>query len=270
LRGFDLVINTAIVQVPEINEKRRLGYEVNVLGTQNICRVVDSTPSIKGLLHAGSWHVFGERDIRGVLDENFGFHPEKIEERARLYALCKIAQESVIRITDQMSPKLYGIIRLGTVLGEGMPKLTAANLFVESALKREPMTPYRHTQHRPMLYVDINDVCKGFELFAKKILRNELAKGEATHIVNLVSPPPITIIGLARIVRAKFISVSNGEYHPRISVVDKGIEPLYAAEDSRRFRVDASNVYRLLRLKRLTTPSESIERIVRNRLAKKQ
>ena len=40
LRGVDLVIHSAIIQIPRINEEKRLGYEVNFVGTQNICEAV--------------------------------------------------------------------------------------------------------------------------------------------------------------------------------------------------------------------------------------
>ena len=94
LENTDLVIHAAIVQIPLINEEKRLGYEVNVLGTQNVCRVVDENPSIKGMILAGSWHLFGERGLEGVIDEGFGFRPDRVEDRARLYAFSKIAQET--------------------------------------------------------------------------------------------------------------------------------------------------------------------------------
>ena len=41
LDDVELVLHTAIVQIPQINEQKRLGYEVNLLGTQNVCRIVD-------------------------------------------------------------------------------------------------------------------------------------------------------------------------------------------------------------------------------------
>ena len=65
----------------------------------------------------GTWHTIGERDLRGTVDEEFGFRPDKVEKRARLYALSKIAQESIVRYFDEMSEKVFGIIRLGTALG---------------------------------------------------------------------------------------------------------------------------------------------------------
>lgn len=107
LRDVELVIHTAIVQIPLINVEKRLGYEVNMLGTQNLCEAVNRIRSIKGLLLAGSWHVVGERELMGVIDEEFGFRPDKVEDRARLYALCKVGQETIVRVYDEMSEKIY-------------------------------------------------------------------------------------------------------------------------------------------------------------------
>jgi UDP-glucose 4-epimerase len=266
LQGFDLVVNTAIVQIPAINENRRLGYEVNVLGTQNICDAVERIGSIKGLIHASSWHVFGERNIRGLLDEKFGYCPDKVEDRAKLYALCKISQETIVRITSAMSSKSYGIIRLGTILGDGMPPGTAANIFIDNALKGVPMTPFRHTLHRPMLYVDLGDVCRAFESLALQILGNDPMSREEPAIVNLVCPPPLTIIELARIVQKKVIRLTHGTKKPKVQIVDKGIRPIYTSRDKRLFAVDISRARRLLGNGRLTTPSQSIEMMLSKRM----
>lgn len=181
-KGVNLVIHAAIIQIPRINEAKRLGYEVNVIGTQNVCRAVDSLPNIKGLILTGSWHTIGERELSGVIDETFGFRPDKVEDRARLYALSKIAQESIVRFYDEMSDKVCGIIRMGTVLGEGMPEKTAANIFIERGLRGESITPYKHSMYRPMLYVDINDICKAFEIYAKKFLNQDVKKGLTVYL----------------------------------------------------------------------------------------
>jgi nucleoside-diphosphate-sugar epimerase len=265
LGGMDLVINTAVVQIPNINENKRLGFEVNVLGVQNICEAVESIGSLKGLIHTGSWHVFGESGLTGRLNESFGYHPDNIEERARFYALTKIAQESIIRIVGGMSDKSYNIFRLGTVLGDGMPSQTAANLFIESALKGEPITPYRHTQHRQMLYVDVLDVCRVVEKTVERVFKDELRKGGL--IVNLFSPPPITIIELAKIVQSKSIKLSKGKIRPKIEVVDKGSKPLYHSRDTELVTVDASKFRELLGA-RLTDPRSTIERLLANRMMK--
>jgi len=49
--------------------------------------------------------------------------------------LAKIAQESIVRFYDEMSEKVFGIVRMGTVLGEGMPEKTAANIFITNGLR---------------------------------------------------------------------------------------------------------------------------------------
>lgn len=69
---------------------------------------------------------------------------------------------ALVRLYDEMSDKIFGVIRMGTVLGEGMPKKSAANIFIDRGLKGETITPYRHSMHRPMLYVAL-------EMYAKPL-----------------------------------------------------------------------------------------------------
>lgn len=269
LKDVDLVIHTAIVQIPLINEQKRLGYEVNVIGTQNICRAVEENPRIKGMILSGSWHTIGERDLKGVIDEEFGFRPDKVEDRARLYALSKIAQESIIRFFDEISEKTYGIIRMGTVLGEGMPEKTAANIFIENGLAGKPLTPYKHSMYRPMLYVNINDVCIAYENLANKILNDEISRecNSLDHIINVLYPEPITILELAEIVRNVIIKVSDGKLKPQIKIVDKGIPLLFSVDDKTLIKVDVGKSSKVLGINRLISPKESIENIICHKLS---
>ena len=271
LCDVDLVIHTAIVQIPQINEQKRLGYEVNVIGTQNVCKVVDESPRIKGMILASSWHTIGESELEGVIDEEFGFRPDKVEDRARLYALSKIAQESIVRFYDEMSQKIFGIIRMGTVLGDGMPEKTAANIFIERALKGESITPYKHSMYRPMLYVDIKDVCRALEKFAAKILNGEIEKGSNSllHIINLYYPSPITIFELAQIVQKTVMKLTNNTIQPKIEIIDTGQKPLFREDSKLRIKVSIKKAIDFLGLNRLKSPEESIEEIIRIRLRMK-
>lgn len=268
LRNVEVVIHTAIIQIPAINEMKRIGYEVNVLGTQNICKVTEEDPSIKGMILAGSWHLFGERGLKGVIDEGFGFRPDKVEDRARLYALSKIAQETIVRLHDEMSEKIYGLIRMGTVLGEGMPEKTAANLFITKGLKGEPLTPYKHSMYRPMLYVDINDVCNAFEAYAKRILNNEIQKegGSLAHVVNLCYPEPVTILELANLVRDLITKHSRGKTSSKVKIVDTGQPSSFTVKDKELIKVDINKATSFFRLKKLTSPKESVEKIIKRRI----
>ena len=268
LEDVDLVVHTAIVQIPRINEERRLGYEVNVLGTQNVCEAVYRSPCARGLVLTGSWHVFGESGLEGVLDEGFGYRPDRVEDRARLYALSKVIQEAIVRYYDEMSDKVFGVVRLGTVLGEGMPKGTAASIFIEKGLRGEPITPFKHSMYRPMLYVDVNDAVKAFKVYVKKVLDGEVSKsGSSLHrVLNLMYPEPVTVLELAEIVRDVIAELTGGAVVPRIEVVDQGLPSLFAPDAKRRFKVDVSKTLSFLGLDRLTSPRESIERIVRWKL----
>jgi len=268
LKDVDLVIHTAIVQIPLINEKKRLGYEVNIVGTQNVCEIVDENPNIRGMILASSWHTIGESGLEGVIDEEFGFRPDKVEERARLYALSKIAQESIVRFYDEMSEKIFGIIRMGTILGDGMPEKTAARIFIEKALKGETITPYKHSMYRPMLYVDLEDVCMAYEVFVKKILNNEIEKssGSLQHIVNVYYPNPITILELAELIQRTVKELTNNAIQPKIEIVDMGLPSLFREGDKNRIKVNIKKAMEFLGLDRLKSPEESIREIIKNRL----
>jgi len=272
LKDVILVIHMAIVQIPLINECKKLGYEVNIIGTQNVCKVVNENQRIKGMILAGTWHTIGEKELSGVVNEEFGFRPDKVEDRARLYALSKMAQEAIVRFYDEMSEKIYGIIRTGTVLGEGMPKKTAANIFIEQGLKGKAITPYKHSMHRPMLYVDINDLCKAYEIYARKILSEEIEKSEnsLTHIVNVYYPKPITIFELAEIVRNAFLKYTDGKVWPEIKIVDTGAPLLFMKRDKNLIKVDISKAKEFLGLKKLKSPREAIEEIVKLRLRQRE
>lgn len=267
LNGVGLVIHTAIVQIPLINENKSLGYEVNIIGTQNVCKAVEENPYVKGMILSGSWHTIGERELKGTIDEEFGFRPDKVEDRARLYALSKIAQESIVRFYDEISDKVYGIIRMGTVLGGGMPKETAANIFIEKGLKGEALTPYKHSMHRPMLYANIGDICRAFEAYTNGILNNEIEKGSNSlaHIVNVYYPEPITILELAKIVKESVIECTNRKIMPKIEIVDQGIPSMFKENDKNRIKVDTNKAEKLLGLKKLKSPRESIIEIIKLR-----
>jgi len=82
LREVDAVIHAAILQITLIDEQKKLGYELNLLGTHNVCKIVNETPSLKGIILTDMWHVFGERMLKGTIDEEFGFRPDKVVDRA--------------------------------------------------------------------------------------------------------------------------------------------------------------------------------------------
>jgi UDP-glucose 4-epimerase len=264
----EVVIHTAIIQIPAINEMKKQAYEVNVLGTHNVCEVVKETEGIRALILTGSWHVFGERDYKEIVDISFGYRPDKVEERARLYVISKMLQEGIVRFYATMvNEKTYTIIRLGTVLGENMPAKTAANLFITNGLQRLPLTPYKHTMYRPMLYLSIDDLCIVLQKYINKILNGELVGSDPNGgIYNLFYPKPITIIELAETVKEAIRKHTLGKIVPKIEIVDKNLPILFRPDEKYRLNVDISKTLNFFEIKRLKNPREAIFDIVRKKI----
>ena len=266
-QDLDVAITTAIIQIPLINEQKKLGYEVNFIGTQNVCQAVFSNERTKGLIGAGTWHTIGERNLTGIINEEFGFRPDMVEERAKLYALSKIAQESILRYYSSMSSKVFGVIRMGTVLGEGMPEKTAANIFIDRGLKGFSITPYKQSMYRPMLYVDIADICRAYQVYVEKILSAPIGNSSSlSTIINVYHPEPITIIDLAKIVQEQIASKTNGTVNPKIDVVDSGQPMMFNENDKTNIRVDISKAKQFLGWNNLISPRESLATIIDGRL----
>lgn len=259
-----VVVHTAIVQIPAINELKEQAYEVNVQGTHNICEVVKETPETLGFILTGSWHVFGEREYKGTVDVSFGYRPDKVEERARLYVISKMIQEGIVRFYDSIvSEKTYTIIRLGTVLGENMPEKTAANLFITNGLQGKPLTPYKHTMHRPMLYLYIDDLCKVFGAYIDKILSGELVGSDSNGgIYNLFYPKPITILELAETIKEAISKHTQGKFVPQIEIMDKNLPVLFSPDEKHALNADISKTLNFFEIKGLKSPGDAIFDIV--------
>lgn len=265
-----IVIHTAVIDILKINENKYGSYRINILGTQNVCEVVARNPNIKGLILTSSWHVFGEQGLGGTINESFGYRPDKVENRARLYTISKIAQECIIRFFDEMYPRTYfGAIRLGTVLAENMRNEIAANLFINQALNGKEITPFKHSMYRPMLFITINDVCKAFKSFIELILTKEkIQSSSLDHIINLAYPNPINILELAEIIKKSIEKHSNGKILPVISIIDKDSPILFESEDKNKIKLDTTKIQKFLRMDELAEPEKFIDELVKKRMAK--
>jgi UDP-glucose 4-epimerase len=263
-----IIIHAAIIQIPKINEDKNLGYNVNVKGTQNICELVNTNDSIKGMILISSWHTYGEQQLKGVLTEDIGYRPDMVEERAKLYALSKTIQECLVRFYDEKSPdKIFGALKIGTVLGEGMPKGTAANVFIEKAISGEKLTPYKHSMNRPMLYVSITDICRAATNFTNLIIEQKKSSNHSIdHVMNVAYPHPISVLDLAEIISNSVNHHTDGKIKPEISIVDQGIEEIGNSTDKDNIELDISKIQQILKLEKLITPSEQIDLLIKTKL----
>ena len=122
---------------------------------------------------------------------------------------------------------------------------------------------------RSMLYVDINNICKAYENFARKILENDIKNegNSLAHIFNVYYPEPITIIELAEIFKEAIIKYSKGKIRPEINVVNTGQPRMFNKSDKNLIKVDASKAVNFLEIEKLKSPKESMEDITRSRIS---
>jgi len=249
LRGCDVVIDAHIIQIPRINEIKERAFNVNVNGTKNICEFCRKNDS--KLILTGTWHVYGEPPFeKNKIDEDYGYHPEKVSERAEFYVINKIIQEMWVRSYSKIYGIKAGILRLSTVLGEGMPEKTAANIFINQAVNNKDITPFKDTRYRPMLYVDVNDVSVAIKRLIEILNSN-------CEIVHIAHREPITILELAQII--KMLSNSKSE----VKVVDN-TEDEFKPEDKNYCYMDLNRLKKRLGMSKLISTEESLKRIIEN------
>lgn len=116
-----------------------------------------------------------------------------------------------------------------------------------------------------MLYVDINDVCKSFDLFMNKIIRNKVDRRD-NSVVNVCWPNPITILELAEIIRSSIIRKSKDKIIPEIEIVNKGIPMLYTPDDKESLVLNIKKTKKFLGVMNLISPNKTIDRIIKNRI----
>ncbi len=249
LKDCEVIIDSHIIQIPRINEIKELAFNVNVNGTRNVCEVCRKNDS--KLILTGTWHIYGEPPFeKKSIDEDYGYHPERVSERAEFYVINKIMQEMWVRSYSKMYGIKAGILRLSTVLGEGMPEKTAANIFINQALNNKDITPFRSTRYRPMLYVDINDVNEAINRLIK-ILNSKC------EIIHIAHQEPITILELGQMI--KRLSNSNSE----VKVVDNADDD-FEPEDKNYCYMDLTRLKKSLEMEKLISTEESLKRIIEN------
>jgi nucleoside-diphosphate-sugar epimerase len=218
-----------------------------------------------------SWHTYGERDLTGTIREDVGYFPDNVEDRAKLYALSKTIQECILRFYDEKETgKIYGAIKIGTALGENMPKGTAANIFINKALSGEPITPFKHSMNRPMFYVSVNDVCNVIEKYIDYIINQDKQNvNNIEHIMNVAYPDPISILDLANFVQKSVQNISDGEINPKVSIIDKSIPEIGDPDDKNKIHLDISKIKNYLEINSLEKPEDTINKLVKYRMNKK-
>ena len=267
-----IIVHTVATNLANI-PSNSLAYDINVRGTQNVCETVSKNESIRGMILCSSWHVYGDQNIFGEINEDYGYRPDQVEERAKIYVLSKVIQDCIVRFFGKkQDEKIFGIFRLGTILDYNMRDDTAAGKFIIKALAGDDVTPYKHSMNKPMFFVSMNDVCKSFKSFIDYILTKDKKNiPKVDHTFNLMYPTSMKIIDLANSIIDSVKKNSNGKILPKLSIVDLGIEGIDSQiqhQARAMTQIDISKINEYLNISSLTKPEDVIDQIIRSRLDK--
>ena len=265
LKDSSVVINTAALNITKTSENKEMGYQVNVLGNKNCCQIVAKNPSIGGFILTSSMGVFGWQPRR--ITEHSSYRPEQSEEYAISYYTTKVIQELTVKYYASLSPtKLFGILRIDTVIGKRRQDNYFVNKFINQALSRNPITVYKHTQNRPFSFISIDDVCKGMMSYVKAIFDKKQGQTDLEKMVNLSYPEPLTAMGIANIVKESIIKHSKGLFIPTIEIVDKGIIDKFGRDNTSKTYIETGLAKQFFKFDQFKHPQTIIDEIIKEKL----
>ena len=72
--------------------------------------------------------------------------------------------------------------------------------------------------------------------------------------------------GLANIISNSVNRYTDGKIKPKISIVDQGLEEIGHSTDKDNIELDVSKIQQILKLKKLITPNEQIDILIKKKL----
>lgn len=131
-QGIDYVCHLgAVGDVYLAGEKPALATAVNVLGTANLMEACLRN-GVKKVVYASTWEVYGEAHYQPV-DEDHPCAPD------HPYSITKLAGEQLALAYDHLRGLPVLSLRLGTAYGTRMRPNAVFSIFINRALKKEPL-----------------------------------------------------------------------------------------------------------------------------------
>jgi UDP-glucose 4-epimerase len=160
-------------------EQPVLAAEVNVVGTANV--VEAAARHNARVVYTSTWEVYGEpRSL--PIDED---HPTMPDHP---YSITKLAGESLVLAAAHLRGTSAMALRLGTAYGSGLRLNSVFRIFIDRALRGEPIT-IQGDGSQGRQFTHATDIARAFEL---------AATSSATGIaLNVVAPETISIKELA-------------------------------------------------------------------------
>ncbi len=196
LSGIDYICHLAAVgDVYLAAENPMLAANIGVGGTANLVHVANRLGTIKKIIYASTWEVYGHPQYE-PLDEKHPCNPD------HPYSVAKYGGELMIR--SKLNHVPWTILRLGSAYGPYMRQNAVIPLFINKAKNGEKITLSGDgLQTRQFTYSE--DIARAFETVIQSNVENE--------IFNVIAQETQTIKQIAEMVKAK-IDVEI-EYGPK-------------------------------------------------------
>ncbi len=208
-KGMDYIIHCAgIAGINTVIKHPTQTLSVNMVGSFVALEAAKKVPTLKRMVCFSTSEVFGSRAFSSVENDNAVIGAAG--EARWTYAVSKLAEEHMAIAYNKEFGMPITVVRPFNVYGPGQVGEGALKIFVEQALRHEPLTIYGDgTQIRAWCYVD--DMVEG----VLRCLTYDSAIGESFNIGNARSVQ--TIYGLANTVIRVLNSKSTINFAPAYS-----------------------------------------------------
>lgn len=142
--------------------------------TMNLVKIASNYP-IKKIVYASTWEVYGKPKHK-LVDEKHGCHP------FHPYSIAKYSGELAVASVINRIPWI--ILRLGSVYGPNMRPYAVIPLFINKALKKEPIVLQGGgKQTRQFVYIE--DICRAFSKALQTKATNEIFNIVGDEVVSI-------------------------------------------------------------------------------------
>ncbi|HPO90732.1 MAG TPA: NAD-dependent epimerase/dehydratase family protein [Victivallales bacterium] len=187
LQGVDVIFHlAAVANVNDVFEEPHYSESINTRGTINVLEAARLSKRVKRVIYGSTIWVYSDTEFDKV-DEKTPLSPPM-----HLYTATKIASEYYCQCYAKLYGLTFTILRYGIPYGPRARAEGVIPIFVEKALKGEPLTIAGDgSQYRKFVYVE--DLAEGNVLALNPIARNK--------IYNLEGKEKITIKQIAETIK---------------------------------------------------------------------
>ncbi len=226
--GVDVIVHlAAITGVDPCNKDPEGAYEVDVVGTENVCRVAVNNKT--GVIFAASFALFGNPE-KFPIKESDKFDPINWYGQLKYMGMKNLEMMSGFRKFPAMvfiKSNIYGVYKSD---GKTVIKPTVVNLFFEKALKKETIQIFKPgDQARNFIYIDdvVDAYIKGIERLKEK--------DHGFELYNIAAKKDVSVRGIADAVNNIFKKYKG--YEVPVEVIEN---PRLDEVTATQFSVDIS------------------------------